>query len=205
MAPNAGSNPAPDPGPDPAENPAANPAENAALDAAVSPAVDAAGGSGAGQVGNPAVAAVAGSGIAFRVVEHGPVRSLAEAAAVRGVAVPDVVKTIVVRVGDGDYRFVLVPGDRVISWPKLRALLGVNRMSMPDAATARDATGYERGTITPFGSTTAWPVVADERILGREISLGGGRHGVALAVDASAAVQALQATVADVSEAESSG
>ena len=28
------------------------------------------------------------------------------------------------------------------------------------------ATGYERGTITPFGSTTAWPVVADERLLG---------------------------------------
>ncbi len=149
---------------------------------------------------NPAVEAVEGSGIAFRVVEHGPVRSLAEAAAARGVAVADVVKTIVVRVGDGDYRFVLVPGDRVISWPKLRALLGVNRLSMPDAATAREATGYERGTITPFGSTTAWPVIADERILGREISLGGGRHGVALAVNAGAAVAALRATVADVSD-----
>lgn len=157
--------------------------------------------------GNPAVAAVAASGIAFRVVEHGPVRSLAEAAAVRGVAIPDVVKTLVVRVGDGDYRFVLVPGDRVISWPKLRALLGVNRLSMPDAATARDVTGYERGTITPFGSShahrpAAWPVVADERILGREITLGGGRHGVALAVDAGDAVKVLGATVADVSDPE---
>ncbi|MEV8512468.1 YbaK/EbsC family protein [Dactylosporangium sp. NPDC051484] len=151
---------------------------------------------------NPAVAGVAASGIAFRVVEHGPVRSLAEAAAARGVAVPDVVKTIVVRLSEGDYRFVLVPGDRVISWPKLRALLGVTRMSMPDAATAKEATGFERGTITPFGSSTAWPVIADERILGREISLGGGRHGVALAVPADAAITALDATVADVSEPE---
>ncbi|GAA0723177.1 hypothetical protein GCM10010199_31520 [Dactylosporangium roseum] len=102
-----------------------------------------------------------------------------------------------VRLTDDSFRFVLVPGDRVISWPKLRALLGVNRVSMPDAAT-----GYERGTITPFGSTTAWPVIADERLRGREITLGGGRHGVALAVVADAAIEVLTATVADVSEAE---
>jgi Cys-tRNA(Pro)/Cys-tRNA(Cys) deacylase len=154
------------------------------------------------QNGNPAVAGIAAAGIAYRVVEHGPVRSLAEAAAARGVAIPDVVKTIVVRLGDGDFRFVLVPGDRVISWPKLRALLGVSRISMPDAATAKEATGFERGTITPFGSATAWPVIADERIRGRDISLGGGRHGVALAVSADAVIEALRARVADVSEPE---
>jgi len=41
---------------------------------------------------------------------------------------------------------VLVPGDRAISWSKLRTLLGVSRLSMPDAAVAREVTGYERGT-----------------------------------------------------------
>lgn len=45
--------------------------------------------------------------------------------------------------------FVPVPGDRQTSWPKLRALLGVNRLSIPDAETARAATGYERGTPLP--------------------------------------------------------
>ena len=73
---------------------------------------------------------------------------------------------------------------------------------MPDAATARDATGYERGTITPFGSTRAWPVIADERIGGREITLGAGQHGVAVAVDADTALRVLDARLADVSEAE---
>ena len=68
---------------------------------------------------------------------------------------------MVVRVADGDHRFVLVPGDREIAWPKLRALLGVNRLSMPDADTARRVTGYVRGTITPLGSDTALPVIAD--------------------------------------------
>jgi prolyl-tRNA editing enzyme YbaK/EbsC (Cys-tRNA(Pro) deacylase) len=104
----------------------------------------------------------------------------------------------VVRRADGEFVFVLVPGDRVISWPKLRAVLGVSRLSLPDADQARAATGYERGTITPFGSTTAWPVVADERIAGRQVTLGAGSHGVAVAVAADDVVRALGATVADV-------
>src|SRR5690348_295761 len=102
-----------------------------------------------------ALAAVTAAGIPHTVVRHGPAGSVAEAAAAQGVEVRDLVKTLVVRRADGDYLFVLVPGDRQISWPKLRALLGVNRLSMPDAATAKDVTGYERGTITPFGSLRA--------------------------------------------------
>jgi Cys-tRNA(Pro)/Cys-tRNA(Cys) deacylase len=146
-----------------------------------------------------ALAGLDAAGVAYRVVRHGPVRSLAEAAEARGVTPAQVVKTLVVRRGADDYLFVLVPGDRTISWPKLRELLGVHRLSLPDAGAAREATGYERGTITPFGSSTAWPVIADERVTG-EVTLGAGAHAVAVAVDAGAAVAALGATVADVSE-----
>jgi prolyl-tRNA editing enzyme YbaK/EbsC (Cys-tRNA(Pro) deacylase) len=71
---------------------------------------------------------------------------------------------------------------------------------MPDADTARGATGYERGTITPFGSTTPWPVVADATIPGRPISLGAGAHGVAVTVSADDAIRVLGAQVADVTE-----
>ena len=149
----------------------------------------------------PALAAVAAAGIDHEVVRHGPARSLPDAARNQGVEVRDVVKTLVVRQGPERYVFVLVPGDRVISWPKLRALLGVNRLSMPDAATARDATGYERGTITPFGSATAWPVIADATIpaLGT-VAIGGGGHGINLHVDATALVGFLRAELADVTK-----
>jgi Cys-tRNA(Pro)/Cys-tRNA(Cys) deacylase len=153
----------------------------------------------------PALAAVRDSGLSHDVIRHGPVRSLAEAADARGVEPADVVKTLVVRRGDDDFLLVLVPGDRQISWPKLRALLGVSRMSMPDAATAKEVTGYERGTITPFGATRAWPVIADERVRGRRITLGGGAHGVAVALDADAVLPVLDATVADVSDPEAEG
>jgi Cys-tRNA(Pro)/Cys-tRNA(Cys) deacylase len=151
---------------------------------------------------SPAIAAAQSAGLEHRVIRHGPVGSLAEAAAVRGVEPADVVKTMVVRRGPDDFLFVLVPGDRAISWPKLRALLGVKRLSMPDASMAREVTGYERGTITPLGATVAWPVVADERILGRQISLGSGERGVAIAALADDLVAALDASTADVTDPE---
>ena len=150
----------------------------------------------------PALDALAAAGVPHEVLRHGPVGSLREAADARGVEPADVVKTLVVRRGDDDHLFVLVPGLRTISWPRLRALLGVSRLSMPDAAAARAATGYERGTITPFGSTRAWPVVADERVRGRHITLGSGEHGVAVALAADDAITALSATVADISDPE---
>ena len=146
-----------------------------------------------------AIGAAEALGLAFEVVRHGPVRSLEEAATARGVAPSQVVKTLVVRVSDEDHRFVLVPGDREIAWPKLRAVLGVNRLSMPSAETALAVTGYERGTITPLGSTHAWPVVADATLTGT-VSLGGGAHGVALTVAAEELVAALGAAVADVTD-----
>ena len=151
---------------------------------------------------NPALTAIEATGIPHRVLRHGPVNSLAEAARARGVTPADVIKTLVVRRGEDDFLFVLVPGDRAISWPKLRGLLGVSRLSMPDAEVARQVTGYERGTITPLGSVRPWPVIADERVRGREITLGGGEHGLALAVDADEVLQALNACVADISDPE---
>jgi Cys-tRNA(Pro)/Cys-tRNA(Cys) deacylase len=148
----------------------------------------------------PALAAVAAAGIPHRVLRHGPVSSLAEAARSQGVEARDVVKTIVVRRAEDDYVFVLVPGDRVISWPKLRNLLGVSRLSLPAAATAKEVTGYERGTITPFGSTSAWPVVADATVAGRTVSMGGGAHGVALTVSGDDVIRVFDAQVADISD-----
>ena len=145
-----------------------------------------------------ALTAVRQSGIRHQVVRHGRVASLEEAAAARGVEPSAIVKTLVVRRGDDDFLLVLVPGDRTIAWPRLRALLGVSRLSMPDADVAREATGYERGTITPFGSARAWPVIADERVTGRTVSVGGGAHGVSFTVDGDELVTALAATVADV-------
>ncbi|MBL0885946.1 aminoacyl-tRNA deacylase [Myceligenerans indicum] len=140
-----------------------------------------------------------------------PERALADAAA-RGLEVallsrtsrpegvgPDgtvAVKTIVLHRRDG-FVFVLVPLDERFSWPKLRAALGVNRVRLPSEDEAYQATGYRRGTITPLGAGTAFPVVADLRILGHDITLGSGSPGHAVRVRADDLVRAYDATVVD--------
>jgi len=135
--------------------------------------------------------------VSFR--ERPAARSLPEAAALLGLTPADIVKTLVVKRSDDTYLFALIPGDRAISWPKLRAVVGVNRLKLPDAEHALAATGYERGTIVPIGSTTDWPVFADERIVGKHIAMGAGAHGYSLFVDADALIAAYGATVADIS------
>jgi Cys-tRNA(Pro)/Cys-tRNA(Cys) deacylase len=141
----------------------------------------------------------AARGIDIEFVERPQAGSLEEAAALLGIPASSIVKTLVVKRHDGDFLFALVPGDRQISWAKLRATVGVNKLQLPDASVAFDATGYERGTIVPLGSKTAWPVFADSRIEGR-IGLGAGEHGLSAFVDAAQLIAGLVATVADITD-----
>ena len=147
----------------------------------------------------PAICEVAASGIAHRVVRTERPSSAEESAALQGIDVGQLIRSIVVRRGAGDYVFVLVPGGRQIEWAQLRAHLGVGRLSLPDREEARDATGYERGTITPFASSTAWPVVADASLIDRDVvAIGAGAHGVNIHVAPADLVRILGAEVADV-------
>ena len=150
----------------------------------------------------PASTVLTALGVAHSVHQHEPVSSLEEAAAQRGIHPSGIVKTLVVKRSDDTFLFALIPGGRKISWPKLRALVGVNRLKLPDPDVALAATGYERGTIVPIGSTTAWPVFADETMRGRRIAMGAGAHGYSLFVDSDALISAYDATVADISESE---
>ena len=142
--------------------------------------------------------AAAARGLDVELRERPAARSLSEAAALLGLEPADIVKTLVVKRSDDTFLFALVPGNRAISWPKLREVVGVNRLQLPQADVALAATGYERGTIVPIGSTTAWPVYADERIRGKRIAMGAGAHGYSLFVDADALLAAYDAVVADI-------
>lgn len=153
--------------------------------------------------GTPALSDPRLSGVDHDVVRHGKVNSLEEAAELRGVHPSAVIKTMVVRRGESDYVFVLVPGDRVIDWPKLRDVLGERRLSMPDPDEALAVTGYVRGTITPFGAQRPWPVFVDERLDSTLVSIGGGAHGVSISIDGTTLVTILGATSADLTKRRS--
>lgn len=146
--------------------------------------------------------AAAARGLRIEIRERPAANSLVEAAEILGIPPSGIVKTLVVKRSDDTYLFALVPGGRSISWAKLRAVVGVNKLRLPEAELALAATGYERGTIVPIGSTTDWPVFADESIVGQRIAMGAGAHGYSLFVDADDLIAAYGATVADISVPE---
>ncbi|CAN5251138.1 YbaK/EbsC family protein [soil metagenome] len=145
------------------------------------------------------LADAAARGIPVEIVERPNAGSLEQAAEILGISPAVIVKSLVVKRHDGTFLFALIPGDRQISWPKLRAVVGVNKLQMPAQEVAFEATGYERGTITPFGSTTAWPVYADTRMTGR-VALGAGEHGYSAWVESEDLVRGFEASVVDISE-----
>jgi Cys-tRNA(Pro)/Cys-tRNA(Cys) deacylase len=150
-----------------------------------------------------ATRAVAEAGVEHRVVRTERAGSAEEAAAIQGIPLGALLRTIVVRRGEGDYLFVLVPAGRRFEWPRLRDHLGVRRLTLPDADEARDATGYERYTITPFGSSRAWPVIVDAAVLAQPIvSVGGGAFGVSIHLRPDDLITALDAAVVDVTTPE---
>jgi Cys-tRNA(Pro)/Cys-tRNA(Cys) deacylase len=156
-------------------------------------------------VDTPALRALSSAGIAYSVVRTVPARDAEESARLQGIEVGSLLRTIVVRRGADDYVFVLVPAGRRFDWPKLRAHLGVSRLSLPDQDEAKSVTGYERGAITPFGAVRAWPVIADATVMAQErVAIGGGARGVNVHLAPADLVRAVAAQVVDVTVAEES-
>jgi prolyl-tRNA editing enzyme YbaK/EbsC (Cys-tRNA(Pro) deacylase) len=145
------------------------------------------------------LADAAARGIEVSVVARPAADSLEAAADLLGITPADIAKSLVVKRHDGTFLFAIVPGDRQISWSKLRAVVGVNKLQLPSADLALEATGYERGTITPLGSSTAWPVFIDFRLSGR-IAMGAGEQRYSAFMDAQALIVGTGATVADISD-----
>lgn len=108
-------------------------------------------------------------------------------------------KSVVVKQGDS-FAFVIAPLDSRFSWPRLRGYLGVNRISLPDADVAFEATGYRPGTISPLGAATAWPVYIDQSLAGTTIMVGSGEPQVAARIDVDAFAAAYGAEFVDLAD-----
>jgi prolyl-tRNA editing enzyme YbaK/EbsC (Cys-tRNA(Pro) deacylase) len=79
----------------------------------------------------------------------------------------------------------------------------VTRLSLPDADEAQAVTGYVRYTITPFGSSRAWPALVDASVMDQPIvSLGGGARGVNIHLAPATLIASLSAEVADLTVPE---
>jgi Cys-tRNA(Pro)/Cys-tRNA(Cys) deacylase len=117
-------------------------------------------------------------GIPHRLFRHpGPVHSLEQAAQERGQKPEQIVRSIVFRLGKGEYVMVLAAGPRQVSWPALRRYLGQSRLTMASEEEVLEATGSPLGAVSPFGLSSPMRILVDITVLQQdEISLGAGER-----------------------------
>ena len=130
----------------------------------------------------PVSAALTAANIPHQVFRHsGPVTSLEQAAEERGQQPDQVVRSILFRLGKGQYAMVLMAGPEQISWKALRAYLGQSRLTTAKREEVLQVTGYELGAVAPFGLPGPMRIMVDESVLEPdEISLGSGVRGTAV-------------------------
>ena len=141
----------------------------------------------------PVSRALTARGIPHRLFRHpGPVTTLEQAASERGQRPEQVVRSIVFRVGAGDYVMVLVAGRRQVAWRELRRYLGQSRLTTASEPELLAATGYMVGAVAPFGLPAPMRVLADESVFQPdEVSLGSGERGATVILSTQALRQAL--------------
>ena len=134
-------------------------------------------------------------GIPYTFFEHsGPtVGSLEQAAAERGQRPEQVVRSILFRLGEGQFCLVLAAGPRQVSWPALRRHLGQRRLTMATPEEVLQVTGYKIGAVSPFGLPQPVQVLVDRSVLAGDagVSLGSGRRGLALMMQSADVLRAL--------------
>jgi Cys-tRNA(Pro)/Cys-tRNA(Cys) deacylase len=130
----------------------------------------------------PVSLALTAAGIDHQIFRHqGPVNSLEQAALERGQEPQQVVRSLLFRLGKGQYAMVLVAGPDQISWKALRNYFGQSRISTASREEVLQVTGYEIGAVAPFGLPAPTRVLIDSSVMDQEVvSLGSGLRGTAV-------------------------
>jgi len=139
-------------------------------------------------------------GIAFESLEYDFREKGSECAAeALGAPLDAMLKSLVVRLSDRRFVFVLLSSSRDVSLKELARITGVKEAQMASERDAQRLTGYLVGGISPFGARTQLPVYVDEGILEHgEIYINGGRRGLILKLKTSDLIGALDPTVINV-------
>ena len=107
-------------------------------------------------------------------------------------------KTLVVKLGSGEYCQVLMPGDLELSLKTLARVAGAKAATMTAPEEAQKLTGYLVGGIGPFGVKKPVPVWIHKSLMDFErIGVNGGRRGLIVFLAPGDIVSALGAQVAD--------
>ena len=150
-----------------------------------------------------AVRALDELGIPYEIVLHAhKAMNVEEAAAERGVAPQQVVKTLLVRSPDRQHAIALVRGDQRLSLKKLARLAGAKTLDMAPSPDVPRITGYQIGAVAPLGlRRDDVPVYVDQHILEEpSVSISAGRHDAGLVLATEDLVRAVGGQIADITE-----
>lgn len=130
----------------------------------------------------PASIALETLGIPHRVFKHEtPVDSFEQAASDRNQRPEQVVRSILFQVRPEEFVMVLMAGREQVDWKSLRKLVGRSRMRMATENEVLEVTGYQIGTVSPFGMRKQVKVLIDASIFKEEeISIGSGVRNTAI-------------------------
>lgn len=121
-------------------------------------------------------------GARYRLIEHAPVFTSAEAARVRGTPIEAGAKALVLQAGERFVQVVL-PGDRRVDNARARAILGVRTLRFATPEELLALTGCVPGAVPPFGNLFDLPILVDEALARRdEIAFNAGSNSVSVAM-----------------------
>jgi len=142
----------------------------------------------------PASLALEKLGIPHRVFQHNDhVTSLEQAAQERGQRPEQVVRSILFRLGEGEFVMALVGGPAQISWKRLRQHFGQSRLTMATEEEVLAITGYRVGAVSPFGLPKPLKILIDPDVMNEEeVSIGSGVRNTGIIIRSSDLSRALK-------------
>ena len=118
--------------------------------------------------------------VEFQTIEHEPVFTSKQAAAVRGLRLEQGAKSLLFK-ADKDFVLVVVPGHKKVDWKKLKQTLGVKSIRLANAEEVLRQMGVEIGACYPFGNVANLRTLVDKTLAEQAIiSCNPGRHDISI-------------------------
>jgi Ala-tRNA(Pro) deacylase len=122
-------------------------------------------------------------GVEYERIEHEPVHTCEQSAAVRGLKLEQGAKSLLFKFKAAEAAFILVvlPGHKRVNSKQLKRVLGVKDVRFASPEEVKQRMGCEIGSCYPFGNIAGLRTLVDESFHGSEVvSFNPGRHDVSI-------------------------
>ena len=122
------------------------------------------------------IALLQDKGVPFKQLEHEPVFTSQQAAAVRGLTLEQGAKSLLFKTKQG-FVLVVLPGDKRVDSKRLKKLLDVSDVRFASPEEVKTQMGCEIGACYPFGLVAGLRTIVDASLSNQDtISFNPGRH-----------------------------